>query len=109
MNPILFLLFMTTSVGFDLLLKIPDLLLVLRSLIHKDLFVLRHFVHKMLLLLGKIQFEIVVHIVVESLRWISVVLFAFDESLNVLLQLINVNFIFLLSSLVFLNFIISSC
>ena len=100
---------MTTSVGFDLLLKIPDLLLVLRSLIHKDLFVLRHFVHKMLLLLGKIQFEIVVHIVVESLRWISVVLFAFDESLNVLLQLINVNFIFLLSSLVFLNFIISSC
>ena len=95
--------------GFDLLLKIPDLLFVLRSLIHKNLLVLRHFVHKMLLLLGKIQFEIVVHIIVESFRWIGVVLFAFDESLDVLLQLINVNFIFLLSSLVLLHFVISSC
>ena len=96
-------------IGLHLFLQLPNFLFVLGPFLTQNGLILCHFLHKMFLFFGIIMLQTLIHLIVQLGRFSGCIILSFDQSLDMFLKLIYMDFILFLSLLVLLYLALTSC
>ena len=91
------------------LFKVFNLLFIFYSLISEFFFIVCHFLHEVFFFFGEVEFEGIVHIVVDLFWFWLVLLLSFDHDLYLFFELVDMDLVLFLSSLVLLHHVLSGC